>query len=739
MNTSKLTSNTGLTIFIVDEETKFLFPKGQGMGIIVSENDLAKIPEHTKDLKAIVILAELDWQGRHLQHFYGLDLARKIRIEYGCFCPIVICSTLTENFLLTTPIPNLDFYKSPGIYYLSISDIVNLDEFLNKTEFIDEETLLDIAESFGGQEGIINNVIHDLKNKQSTLFDNKTEIKNTIKEQFIRLKLYFRGNEFVVEQLENSFINEIFFSSSIDNVIMSVLNLETELLKLLTKETPGDIKQYHAKWKILFLDDEKNIREFVKEGFKKHGLECDVAADKEKLYELLNNDEQYNYYTLLICDYRLKESGCEKHSHKQGYSVLKEVYLDKPNYLSLFALSSMKTKILLRFRERYNMKVWSFSKDDIQVEAGFNIFCTKVFEEGEKMFDTICNLPKNDPKVKGSAESYNAWFTVNAKRDKPFGHYYRQFRMSDNFEDEERRISKEAKQYFYDIISKRKFSHNYEFTAGLANNELDSNKLTKLKNKLIGRRIYLALRFVGKFAPIDLWHRMQPEILYDAEKYAPETPHIAGLFQTHLCMPEDFEKKPVLMTEEKYWLKNEMAYDIDEIVREALNEIFDILKEYWDEVTIDANNELIRSLKAIFDKNEILGIGQLDNILRLFKGVENSSSHINSIQTNIKNRISELRRQSEKGNRADKQTANTLLDKLSTGGILDLLDKYGLKPMKERAEPIRSLNKKSKKKEVEEESNEIIDPDTPEGQSLIETLGKDFSSSNTDELIDEEE
>jgi len=712
-------------LYILDEETKFLFPSISGYDLILSENSLSITSELKNSLKGIVILAELGWNGKYLQNFYGLELAKKLRIEHSILCPIIICSTFSEKFILNTPIPVLDFYKSPGMYYLNISNIDKLNETLEDAEFIDEETLLDISESFVDQKGIISNAIHDLKNKRFESINDLTgeQIRIIVKEQFNRLTLFFKGNETNIRVLENIFIREIDKFTTNKDVENAITNLEAELHKLVPEYNPDHLKQYKAKWKILFLDDEENIRNEVKAEFEKRGLKCDVASNKAELYDFLREDEQYNRYTVLICDYRLKENGKEKYCNKQGYSILKEVYLKKPNYLSLFALSSMNNKALLRFRERYNMKVWTFSKDDVREKAGFNIFCEKVFEEGEKMFETICNLP---------GKEYKAWCTEDKnKRVEPFNIFYRAFRMSEDFEDEEKSIGEEAKKIFYERISEKDnydenfkgvIPHDYDFQAGLNKGHNDDKAMIKFKQKLIGRRLYLALRFKGKIFDKNDGSRIIPgkkilaallhrdpksenKVVYDFE---------TGFFTSMLCMPEDLDKKPVLLTEEEHWLKNELKYELDRVNRKTYDEILEIILDSWD--------------------GEIDSIRSLDEKLNEINWAQNK----NKIKTKIQNFFNVIEGKAY----LEHESFVDFKNRYAISGVFELLRKYDIAPKVEIASRSKTIIKNTEKKkkadsiysEDEQQENQIdIDPSSPEGQTQIKeldpTVNIDFNES----------
>ncbi|MEX0813703.1 MAG: response regulator [Chitinophagales bacterium] len=88
-------------LFILDEETKFLFPDKEGDALILSTDQLSKIEEHKATLEAVIILAELDWERKHLQDFYGYQVAQQIlsAVELKSYFNLLFISTLLRETL----------------------------------------------------------------------------------------------------------------------------------------------------------------------------------------------------------------------------------------------------------------------------------------------------------------------------------------------------------------------------------------------------------------------------------------------------------------------------------------------------------------------------------------------------------------------------------------------------------------------------------------------------------------
>jgi len=663
MSKNKILNPTNLEkqLFILDEETSFLVQANPYNVVVTSEAELANIDFASNIVTQIIVLAELNWSDCYEQNYYGVELAKRIRIDNSSLCPIVLLSSFPKEHFLKTINSQVDFINSPGIYFILFDNIDKITEY----DSIDNETLIDIIESYGGQEGVIQEIIHDIKNKfiSNTKSLHYQEVKTIIEGYFKRLNHYFKSDEPIITNLKNGFIDNI--SSNAQNITSEIDALKLALLKLVPRKQTSNVpKQYNAPWKILFLDDEEQVRNYVKSNFAKRGLTCEVVATYEELLETLKEDEQYNNYTVLICDYRLKELQSPKLCNKQGYSILKEVFLRKPNYLSIFALSSMDTKVLLRLSESYDMKVRTFSKDDIKVEAGFNIFCAKIFREGEKMYNTICNLP---------GVEYDAWTKADRhKRVQPFNLFYRSFRMSDTYEKEEHEIGEKAfKLYCSRIKYINDFSsispHSYEFSAALTNGTENAGDMEKFKVKLIGRRAYLAFRYKGCFYKSN----KLAALLHPNPKGAEEGNIPTTYFSPHLCMPEDMERKPVLLPEEMYWLRYKIGYDVEDSIREAVSDFFtNILEEEIDNNNSLKNHELIR-------QGELFSLSELKVVLDFIANSKDLTPLLKVIENELQKYFADTKSRSLKN--SQRELYVDLYNKYAISGVFDLLKSYGIK------------------------------------------------------------
>lgn len=645
--------------------------------LIRNEQELKNL--NYDEIEVIFIQAELKWEGYRRQDLYGLEIAKKIRIENQYLGPLIICSPLSEESIYQLNSETATFLNSPCTYYCSLNTIECID--YDSLEFIDEDTLFDIRESFGNLKNIIDNVIHDIKNKfiDLTVFKDektkKSDLEKIVEPAFVKLLLYFPNDKPLIKKARFEFVDVILQETTNESVNYSISQLKSLLYKLLPyKAEEGQIKSYDVNWKILFLDDEEIVRGLLEKKFTERGFVCETAKNKDELYQKLQEDEKYNLFSVLICDYRLKRPDSEKWEDMQGYNILKEIFLKKQNFLSLLALSSMEDKLMMRISERYNMKVRSFTKDDVKTDSGFNIFCTNVYEEGQKMFNTICGLPNKD-------FDFKAWDNPNKdKRDKPFKEYYRMHRMSKSFVEDETRIGCEAKKFYLNVMKGSEIvAHKFEFTSALIGDD-EAKKMEKFLNKLIGRRIYLALRFKGKInKPEEIWKLMQNKTKTDTlKKIDPST-----LFSQNLCMPEDFEKQVYLLPEEKYWMQNELGYDFDSVIHSALNDIYDVIDNYLElkQKKAPTNSKLKELHLFVRDIGEVFSLMDVKKILLRFDNIENQQEHKNAIFQRINDETKKIVENMKKVDKNTKLKSQSIYQGYAISGILDLIKDWK-KPIK---------------------------------------------------------
>lgn len=94
----------------------------------------------------IIILAELNWNGKKLSDFYGFEILCQLRTEHRLRCPIAVCSFMPENYL-KKKFPILEFPQHHPFIRLPASP-ETFAERIQKAEIADEPRLNDIISSY---------------------------------------------------------------------------------------------------------------------------------------------------------------------------------------------------------------------------------------------------------------------------------------------------------------------------------------------------------------------------------------------------------------------------------------------------------------------------------------------------------------------------------------------------------------------------------------------------------------
>lgn len=108
----------------------------------LSENDGKKLSQ----ARGIVILAELNWNGKKLSDFYGFEILSRLRAEHRLKCPITVCSFMPEPWL-RKKFPILEFPQHHPLVRLPARPEMFVEK-IEKAEFADEFRLNDIIMSY---------------------------------------------------------------------------------------------------------------------------------------------------------------------------------------------------------------------------------------------------------------------------------------------------------------------------------------------------------------------------------------------------------------------------------------------------------------------------------------------------------------------------------------------------------------------------------------------------------------
>lgn len=114
---------------------------------------------------------------------------------------------------------------------------------------------------------------------------------------------------------------------------------------------PEEVKilEERPPWKVLIIDYDVYSRDILAQHFLEQKITCLMANSADGAYAILNADVKLNDIKIVICNNIMFESDKKTLQSKQGYQILKEIYEEFPNYVSLFALTSGKNKSLFEY------------------------------------------------------------------------------------------------------------------------------------------------------------------------------------------------------------------------------------------------------------------------------------------------------------------------------------------------------------------------------------------------------
>lgn len=133
------------------------FRKKKVITLITSKSDFERNLKRN-NVQGIVILAELNWNGKKLSDFYGFEILCKLRTEHRLKCPIAICSFMPEPWL-RKKFPILDFPQNHPFIRLPASPETFVEK-IKKAEVADEFRLNDIITSYCDPKGKLRNLIN---------------------------------------------------------------------------------------------------------------------------------------------------------------------------------------------------------------------------------------------------------------------------------------------------------------------------------------------------------------------------------------------------------------------------------------------------------------------------------------------------------------------------------------------------------------------------------------------------
>lgn len=374
-------------LYILDEETKFIVPDDGNSIQVLNESDLnTHIPSHLDETKAVVILAELKWEGKWLQEFYGFQIAAELRRRYKYLGQIIIVSSfkpsLFENYSDKNPAKyNILFARGTG--FVDISDFVGIKNQLLLNPSISKAVLSDINEMLLEIKGyIIDKIQHDLR------FDMGNE---ALEKALSNIEIYVGSSGLNYEEWK-LFSDKLKAGRSDSDIFNQAKESFIQRISSSPKvNSSGPMGHGEKRHKILVLEDDKQFLRNIENSLNNHFAELITTSDAEKAIEILDTDKE-NSITGIIADWRLyyPES---KYWQKQGYEVLD--YAVRTRFIAPFALTSLTDNNVHNIRNELGIDIHLFKKQTLQTEGAgvWEIMADIIKQKCDAIVETISSQP----------------------------------------------------------------------------------------------------------------------------------------------------------------------------------------------------------------------------------------------------------------------------------------------------------------------------------------------------------
>ncbi len=529
------------------------------------------------------ILAELKWSQRaYIQH-YGFDVAKKIRknrfngvIIFLSAFPQKIFSPLYARYALLRVPKYHHFYQLP-----------DLPKDLPTPSRMSKELLDDIQSALLGIRPLVREIMHDLKNavtiKESGSEETRlAQIQKAINLKFENLTGLLTGKKDRLKDIQTSLLDALNHAPKTKTNIQEIVEEHTLQILRLTPVEENEISEIplpKTKWKVLFVDDDQNIREYLSEGLARNNIAYHSVSTSKEAMEALEEDSRRNVICVFICDLRLKDEKTEIWDDLQGYDLIREVYENKPNYLSFIALTSARSR-LIRINKDYKINIQGFYKNDVLSSFGaMNVFAEKIREVGNNTFFQSRSQP-----------SLTSWWQGGEKDrfSKPLALWYRDHILSLDYEFAEKKINAIAST-FIENVKNGKDNEAIEFAITLKNEKEEGSLLQKFREHiLLGRRISIGL-FLSDFNEDGIFAAMQPRSSAKnksaMQKFLFNT-ILAISFKKDFPNPQDITAgiffKSNLLLEEIEWAVDSLNVDFDLNQLKLNQEDLDILSQVFE-------------------------------------------------------------------------------------------------------------------------------------------------------------
>jgi len=536
--------------------------------VLPDDNSLNTFLEKKDFQETPFCFVELNLERREMR-YDGLEVIQQIRLK-GLRC-IIYCLSYRSSSYFDFSSPRFSLFRVSSFHrFISLPKSSSFwkEELFKKDidgKFMSKYLYQDVLHTLLKKRSLGQEVLHELKNKLLTVKDIPDEIflEKVLKYYFSIFNKIAPTKQDEIELIKTSLSKKLLenWNASGRQNLSSVLDgSKPELLQLLPyhkeKSSEDEINR-KTRWKILFMDDDEEVRNYMERGFERNNISYIITKNGEEAIQELINNQSSKIITVFISDIRMLENGEEWQRH-QGYDILHKARYEFPYFIKLIALTSGNSR-LLKLMNDGNLNVKRALKQDVMgSESATNVFLKQVRELGDEMYFKSRNQPKSKTWQKGNKAKYKT----------AFQYYYKEHLLSFNYEDEEKSINTNAA----DFISNA-FSEKINFTGNMTKDGPFSDTGLELfrKRQLMGRRIALALYYKNISSQEEIFKKMMriekgKSVSKEQVKQLFNTA-LALSFQKDLPNPSDIKQKDFLnsniLEEEILFLINTYKVDFD--------------------------------------------------------------------------------------------------------------------------------------------------------------------------------
>jgi len=483
---------------------------------VTSEAEFDALPANEiADYNHIIVIAELQWDGKKLTDFYGIDIAVRIRLEKKAPLPMCILSFMPKVFFINKNEAKYNVLEVRGSAFIQLPCSIDITDKISEVQPLSQAALAFMPLYLIEVKNLIAKINHDLR-----ISSNIDKIERTLAK--IDMLPEAIGNSLIgiVDK-----IKQAHSTKNIGDFEDAIKVLVDKLSALQEKE----VKTEEKKVKILLLEDKKEERDWAISELNKY-FEVKDFQDAALMIAEIDRDEKNNYRAL-ICDWELLKENSSEHQDRYGFEVLE--YASKKRFYALFSLTITDDYSIRDVDACLNIEHQIFKKEfeEEKSKALWNSYIPIIQQKVRQMTTLICSIPdcKN-------------WTAVErrGKKVSSFESQYIEKRNSADWASVEEKITGRVNNYFKD---------NFKEIAEIGED---------VESLLVARRIFYKLFFSRLKEGRNKKDTVELSIKDYGREYSGDSNR--GKFLSDICLKFNDLPHVGMLPEEKAWLKTQDIY-----------------------------------------------------------------------------------------------------------------------------------------------------------------------------------